>query len=64
MKSEIRQLYDEVRKMRRDIEEITGMLIPEVAPTKEEIKAIEEGRQEFARGEFEVWREGRKRANA
>ena len=48
--------------MRRDIEEIKVMLVPEVAPTKEEVKAREEGRKEFARGEFEEWKEVRKRA--
>ncbi len=55
MKSDIKQLYDEARMMRRDIEEIKVMLVHEVAPTKEEVKAIEEGRKEFARGEFEEW---------
>ncbi|MDA4113436.1 MAG: hypothetical protein OK474_05250 [Thaumarchaeota archaeon] len=48
--------------MRRDIEEIKVMLVPEVVPTKEEAKAIERGRKEFARGEFEEWKEIRKRA--
>ena len=62
MKGDIKQLYDEMRMMRRDIEEIKVMLVPEVAPTKEEVKAIEEGRKEFARGEFEEWKEVRKRA--
>jgi hypothetical protein len=62
LKSDIKQLYDEVRMMRRDIEEIKVMLVPEVALTKEEAKAIEEGRQEFARGEFEEWKAVRKRA--
>jgi hypothetical protein len=38
------------------------MLVPEVAPTKEETKTIEEGKREFARGEFEEWEEARKRA--
>ena len=62
MKSEIKQLYDEVRMMRMDIEEIEVMLVPEVTPTKEEVRAIEEGRREFARGEFEEWKDVRKRA--
>ena len=62
MKSDIKQLYDEVRMMRRDIEEIKVMLVPQVSPTKKEVKAIEEGRKEFARGEFEEWKEVRKRA--
>ena len=62
LKSDIKQLYDEVRMMRRDIEEIKVMLVPQVSPTKKEVKAIEEGRKEFARGEFEEWKEVRKRA--
>ena len=62
MKGDIKQLYDEMRMLRRDIEEIKVMLVPEVAPTKEEVEAIEEGRKEFARGEFEEWKEVRKRA--
>ncbi len=45
-----------------DIEEIKVMLVPEVTPTKEEVRAIEEGRREFARGEFEEWKDVRKRA--
>jgi hypothetical protein len=61
LKSEIKQLHDEVRMMRREIEEIKVILVPEVAPTKEEAKAIEEGRKEFARGEFEAWKDVRKR---
>jgi hypothetical protein len=62
LKSDIKHLYDEVRVMRRDIEEIKVMLVPEVVPAKEEAKAIEGGRKEFARGEFEEWKEIRKRA--
>ncbi len=62
MKSDIKQLYEEVKMMRRDIEEIKVMLVPEVAPTKEEVRAIEEGRKEFTSGEFEEWKEVRKRA--
>ena len=46
--------------MRRDLEEIKQMLVPEVNPTKEEIKAIEQGRKEFACGEFVDWKEIKK----
>jgi vacuolar-type H+-ATPase subunit D/Vma8 len=59
--SEIKQLHDEVRKMRRDLEEIKVMLVPEATPTKEEIKAIEQGRKEFARGEFVDWKAVKKK---
>lgn len=62
LKSEIKQIHDEVRLMRRDIEEIKMMLVQEVVPMEEEAKAIEAGRKEFAKGGFEEWKEVRKRA--
>jgi hypothetical protein len=62
LKSEIKQLHDEVRLMRQDIEEIKIMLVQEAMPSEEEKKAVEEGRKEFAKGDFEEWREVRKRA--
>jgi hypothetical protein len=62
LKSEIKQLHDEVRLMRRDIEEIKMMLVQEAAPTEEEEKAIKAGRKEFANGDFEEWKDVRKRA--
>jgi hypothetical protein len=48
--------------MRRGIEEIKLMLVQEVVPTKEEARAVEEGRKEFAKEEFEEWKDVRKRA--
>jgi mRNA interferase RelE/StbE len=62
LKSEIKQLHDEVRLMRRDIEEIKMMLVQEVAPTEGEERAIEAGRKEFAKDDFEEWKDVRKRA--
>jgi hypothetical protein len=41
--------------MRRDLEEIKALLVPEVTPSKEEVHAIKRGRKEFVRGEFEDW---------
>jgi hypothetical protein len=58
--SEIKQLHNEVKIMRREIQEIKEMLIPEVVPTKDEIKAIEKGRKDYARGEFVEWKALRK----
>lgn len=63
MDSKFTQLYKEVKVLRRDVEEIKEMLIPEVPPTEEELKAIEEGKRGFARGEFEEWSEVRKRVS-
>ena len=59
--SDIEQIHDEMRIIRRGLEEIKAMLIQEVAPTKREIKAIHEGRRQYARGEYEEWKETRKR---
>lgn len=52
MTSEIKQLHEEVKMMRRDLKKIKVMLVPEVTPTKKEIKAIEQGRKEYARGNY------------
>ena len=47
--------------MRRDLEEIKVMLVPEASPTKGEIDLIEQGRKEFARGEFVEWKDLKKK---
>ena len=59
--SDIEQIHDEMRIIRKDLEEIKAMLIQEAAPTKRELKAVDEGRKQFARGEYEEWKETRKR---
>lgn len=46
--------------IRRDLEEIKAMLVPEVNPSKDEIKAIELGKKEFSRGEFVEWKDVKK----
>ncbi|MDH2900210.1 MAG: hypothetical protein PXY39_04495 [archaeon] len=64
MTSEIKLLHNEVKMIRRDLEEIKEMLIPEVTPTRQEIKAIEQGRKDFVREEFVEWSEVKKRNRA
>jgi hypothetical protein len=59
--SDIEQIHDEMKIIRRDLEEIKAMLVKEVSPSKKELKAIDDGRKEFARGEYEEWKETRKR---
>lgn len=61
MASKFAELYKEVKGLRRDVEEIKEMLITEVPSTEEDRKAVEEGRNEFARREVEEWSEVRKR---
>ncbi len=58
--SELKQLHNEMRVMRREIQEIKEMLIPEVTPTKDEIRAAEIGRRDYARGEVVEWKTLRK----
>jgi len=48
----IRQIQDEMKIIRRDLEDIKSLLIDEVTPTKDDIRAIEEARREFASGEY------------
>ena len=48
----IKQIQDEMKIIRRDLEDIKSMLIEEVTPTKDDMQAIEEGRREFARGDY------------
>lgn len=59
--SKIEEIHEEMKIIRRDLEEIKAMLVPEVTPTKAEIKATREGRKQFAGGEYEDWKETRKR---
>ena len=42
----------EVKLLREEIRELKDILIPEVKPEEEEIKAIEKRRAEYKRGEY------------
>jgi hypothetical protein len=60
MASKLTELYREVKGLRRDLEEIKEMLIPEVSPTEADRRAIARGRKEFSDGKAEDWSEVRK----
>jgi hypothetical protein len=62
MASKLTELYREVKGLRKDVEELKEMLIPEVSPGKEDRLAVARGRKEHARGEEEEWNDVRKRA--
>ncbi len=61
MASKLTELYREVKGLRRDVEEIKEMLVPEVPSSEADKKAVARGRKEYARGETEDWSEVRKR---
>ncbi len=63
MASKFAELYKEVRGLRRDVEEIKEMLIPEVSPSEAERRAVARGRKEYAHGKVEEWSEVRKRVS-
>ena len=60
MASKLTELYREVRDLRRDVEEVKQMRIPEVAPTKADRQSIARGRREFSQDKVGDWSEVRK----
>jgi hypothetical protein len=60
MASKLTELYKEVKVLRKDVEEIKKMLIPEVTPTKADRQAIAKGRKELSQGKAKEWSEVRK----
>ncbi|HUK80868.1 MAG TPA: hypothetical protein VLU91_09460 [Nitrososphaerales archaeon] len=60
MASKLTELYREVKVLRKDVEEIKEMLIPEVTPTKADRQAIAKGRKELSQGKAKEWSEVRK----
>lgn len=61
MASRLAELHREMKGLRRDVEEIKEMLIPEVLPSAAEKRAVARGRKEYALGKVEDWGEVRKR---
>lgn len=61
MASGLAELYKEMKGLRRDVEEIKEMLIPEVPPNEAERTAVARGRKEYARGSVENWSEVKRR---
>jgi hypothetical protein len=49
-------IYQEIRYLRAEIQELKNLLIPEVEPEEDEVKAIHEGEKEFKAGEYTEWK--------
>jgi hypothetical protein len=60
-KATLDQVYREIRLIRRDLNRLERMLIPEVEPEEDEIKAIRKGRREFREKRFVEWSKVRKK---
>ncbi len=52
MSTTLKDLLTEIRLMREEIREIKDILVPEIKPDEEDIKAIERGRREYKKGEY------------
>ena len=46
------KMYEEIKEIREDLEEIKVALIPEDEPTEEELMEIELGNREIAEGKY------------
>jgi hypothetical protein len=51
------KMYEEIKEIRVDLEEIKVALIPEDEPTDEELMEIELGDIEIAEGKYMSWKE-------
>ncbi len=49
-------IYKELKLLRSDIRELKDLLIPEVKPAEDEVKAIRLGQEEFKDGECTDWK--------
>jgi len=51
------KMYEEIKVIRAELDEIKIALIPEDEPTEEELKEIELGNREIAEGKYRPWKE-------
>lgn len=48
-------IYEELKHLRAEIQELKNILVPEIEPENDEIRAIQEGEIEFKTGECIDW---------
>jgi len=53
------KMYEEIKMIRAELDEIKIALIPEDEPTEEELKEIKLGNREIAEGKYRPWKEVR-----
>lgn len=57
------KMYEEIKVIREELDEIRIVLIPEDEPTDEELSEIELGNVEIAEGKFRSWKEIKEELN-
>ncbi|MBO3842690.1 MAG: hypothetical protein FGF48_09805 [Candidatus Brockarchaeota archaeon] len=61
VRTTLEQVYREIKLLRRDFNRLEKMLIPEVEPEEDEIKAIRKGRRELRKKQCVEWSKVRKK---
>ena len=51
------KMYEDIKAIKEELDEIKIALIPEDEPTKEELREIELGAKEIAEGKYRPWKE-------
>ena len=51
------KMFEELKLIKEELDEIKFALIPEVEPSEEEIREIESGGREIAEGKYRSWKE-------
>ena len=57
------KMYEEIKVMREELDEIRIVLVPEDEPTDEELREIELGNIEIAEGKYRSWKEIKEELN-
>lgn len=51
----LESVYHEIKLLRRDVDSLKKMLVPEVEPKQDEIHAVRAGRREFKAKKYVEW---------
>ncbi|MGC1119990.1 MAG: hypothetical protein WBA22_02750 [Candidatus Methanofastidiosia archaeon] len=54
------KMYEDIKVIKEELNEIRIALIPEDEPTEEELREIELGKKEIAEGKYRPWKEIKK----
>lgn len=56
----LEHVYREIKLLRRDVDDLKRILVPEVEPEEDEIQAVRAGRREFRSKQYVEWIKVRK----
>ncbi len=57
MSATIESIYEELKLLRSDVQELKNLLVPEVEPMEDEIETIHKGEKEFKAGKCTEWKD-------